>query len=366
MVKRELGITAQQKEANKLKAQCSFCRRRAYALATTGRVHENIVNPYQRWVLPYLPQMQCEDEKVPHIMSIVGDIIVSFVGRDAQQPLRLCVRQGSRYVHARYPVVCQCKMKLQAPTCSLNVHQSSGILKDQPVRSLEMETCGRQLQLHEQCQSTGTVVIPWDWSRRYRGAGVEEATNARPKCFFCRTQASVYVPRSCQDIYTARCTLCRRYACALCCEWELHKPYCWWCAKLGPTDSIAAHRLVTRGRATTTRLKHWQETPDWMDIVDFASNVLALQKCTKPPTQTNPTNVAHDPKDTFMAMLLSFFRDSQQLDKLLVIKIGCRNGQAGRNYKLSCLMTNALRWRKGSWPLRRQIKPKAASPMTLE
>ncbi len=190
----------------------------------------------------------------------------------------------------------------------------------------ETETCNvgllARLARKETCMKGCKEVENQDdrdrkWLMRYRGGGLAQPTNAQPKCFFCRTHAPAYVPRSCQDAYTARCTLCRRYACARCCEWELQKPYCWWCAKLGPGDSIAAHRLVTRGRATTTRLKHWQETPDWMDIVDFASNVMALQKCGEAPMQPRLKDFAHESKDTFMAILSSFFRDRRQLDKLL-------------------------------------------------
>ena len=103
----------------------------------------------------------------------------------------------------------------------------------------------------------------------YKGGGYENEQSFQQICFFCGNNVPPYKPYHLEDKYGTHCVLCRRYTCSACCQWELGKPYCTWCAKHGPRISVDHRRMNSRGRAVSRSCKAWKETVDWLDMLEF-------------------------------------------------------------------------------------------------
>ena len=110
----------------------------------------------------------------------------------------------------------------------------------------------------------------------YKGGGYENEQSFQQICFFCGNNVPPYKPYHLENKYGTHCVLCRRYTCSACCQWELGKPYCTWCAKHGPRISVDHRRMNSRGRAVSRSCKAWKETVDWLDMLEFVRDRVAL------------------------------------------------------------------------------------------
>ena len=79
------------------------------------------------------------------------------------------------------------------------------------------------------------------------------ATPSTPVCFLCSRCAPDYVPCAFQEIYSAKCSSCKRANCNQCGKWEGSSFFCKWCFDEGITPSVEAMQSWKAAQQTHTR-----------------------------------------------------------------------------------------------------------------
>lgn len=294
---------------------------------------------YQEWALPFLRNQTSQNDLIMRVFVVAGANISEYTAA-SRQTILFAGRQKL-----------EMKPQLQPEHCIHEcVHQTwqnqrcvaSGYGKQFPRRkpALQESECGTSenvvdnKRLQKCCGVKNTTKTPLLHKRRQcstpapakassmcTGGGERPEIERPAQCFFCQAQAPVFVPNTFASSYTAPCTICRRYACAVCCEWELRKPYCTWCARLGPHLSVSTLHAAARVRATAKRYQRWQERSDWMDYLEFVSNLnVSIVQTSVPlhsPLSSSQPDIVCDPKDMFEALLLSEVQDTHRVKMLL-------------------------------------------------
>lgn len=292
---------------------------------------------YQEWALPFLRNQISQNDLIMRVFVVAGANIseytaasrqtILFAGRQKLemkpqlQPehcIHECVHQtwqNQRCVAPGYgKQFPRIKPALQESDCG-----TSGKVLD---NNRLQKCCGvknKATTPQPNKQGPCSTTAPAKASSMCTGGGERPEMKRPAQCFFCQAQAPVFVPNAFASSYTAPCAICRRYACAVCCEWELQKPYCTWCAQSTPHASVTALQAAARVRATAKRYQFWQESPDWMDYLEFVSLASLVQTAvpSHPPLRSSQPELVFDPKDMFEALLISKVQDTHRVKMLL-------------------------------------------------
>ena len=315
---------------------CPACRRTSYAKACMSSIGGTLQR-YQEWALPFLRNQISQNDLIMRVFVVAGANIseytaasrqtILFAGRQKLemkpqlQPehcIHECVHQtwqNQRCVAPGYgKQFPRIKPALQESDCG-----TSGKVLD---NNRLQKCCGvknKATTPQPNKQGPCSTTAPAKASSMCTGGGERPEMKRPAQCFFCQAQAPVFVPNAFASSYTAPCTICRRYACAVCCEWELQKPYCTWCAQSTPHASVTALQAAARVRATAKRYQFWQESPDWMDYLEFVSLASLVQTAvpSHPPLRSSQPELVFDPKDMFEALLISKVQDTHRVKMLL-------------------------------------------------